>query len=262
MRTDYIDTPDHSSAGASRTSSIERLGRKKWRVEGFDAASVISDHTSARIPWTIEEAITDFVVGDVGVHVRKRISDERFLIAETRVVSDQQRHEALLTLSSALQLISAHGAPSLRRALFLMHTSFQALYTGEHIVIYHTNVVPRGTSLVEWGRRDESPAKDLPTWLTAFKTGGVAEEPTTRALADLIAHLEGALEKGDFALLDDVMDKLDMTSVHPTVIVAILRVTYPMRRSLEGWLTFRDRVRAELKRQRLNVDKILRGLTQ
>ena len=221
----------------------------------------MADHTSAQVLQTLEEAIADLILADFVVPVWKPRSKERFLIAQIKDVSDKARHEALLAISSAVGLAATYDAPSLYRVLALMLIRPQVAYSGDHIAIFETVPLSAATSLEDWQRRAQRAEGDLPSWLKAFTRSGT-EEPTTRALADLIAQLEDLLAAKEFALLDRIMGEIDVASIHPTVAVAMLRVPYPVRQSLPNWSAFRERVSTDLRRRNMNADKILRGLTQ
>lgn len=144
------------------------------------------------------------------------------------------------------------------------------------VLIVTASEISELVSLSDWARRlkDEEqsasfadstvsdvPSKitRLPDWILSF-SGSSKQEPTTSELASLLADLEKCARAGDLRLIDHVLEQLDAESFHETVLVAILRITFPLRQSLANWVSFRERVADELSNRQLDTDRVLRGL--
>jgi hypothetical protein len=81
-------------------------------------------------------------------------------------------------------------------------------------------------------------------------------------LSFLAKDINGYVSRGDSAHVDEFLQVVAVKGMEPSVLVGILRITYPHTDTLESREVFYDRVRSELLRvlPLAAVDELLRGV--
>jgi hypothetical protein len=94
-------------------------------------------------------------------------------------------------------------------------------------------------------------------WLARLE---LSNRATSDELITTINRLNIVLKDRDFALMDVIFRKLDVTKISPEMMLAFIRTTFAARSKLGEWCKLRDRVRAELSSRGYDPDILLRGL--
>lgn len=89
-----------------------------------------------------------------------------------------------------------------------------------------------------------------------------ASEPLKPAdIMPVMAGLTQLLEANRFEDVDRLLKSVKVSHAAPEIMVALLRITYPVRgKRLRHWSKLLRDVRAELSARHLDTERILRGL--
>ena len=87
------------------------------------------------------------------------------------------------------------------------------------------------------------------------------EQCSKEVLAKFIHELKSLLIYNNTELVDQIFDSLDYSKLSPHIIVASLRITFPIRSALNNWKSALISAREELTTRNIDTDKILAGLS-
>jgi hypothetical protein len=80
-------------------------------------------------------------------------------------------------------------------------------------------------------------------------------------LASIVGGLQRLMSNRAFSVIGTVFRSLELVDLSPKVIVALLRVTFPMRAEVPEWRLFlRSKAKPALRAKGLEPDVVLRGL--
>ncbi len=104
-----------------------------------------------------------------------------------------------------------------------------------------------------------SPAEAMPSWMSEVLEAGRDERP--RAVRSrLLGRLQDLVAADRMVEVDEVLDQVDVGSLHDLVLVTLVRGTFPFRAGLSRWVPFRNRVSAEFASRGHDVDDAMYGL--
>ncbi len=96
-------------------------------------------------------------------------------------------------------------------------------------------------------------------WLKLIEDQGLVAT-TPKQLAGYIVGINSLIRSGEFKLLDHALQKIEPNSMSIELMIAIVRSTYPVRRKLDNWAVFLEKIAQQISGLGKDSQKLLAGL--
>lgn len=96
-------------------------------------------------------------------------------------------------------------------------------------------------------------------WLAEFYDQH-SHASTAEEIFPLISGIGEMFQNKQYGAVDRVLSEAELATLSPTVMITLVRTTYPARKKLDHWSTAVEAVKDQLDSQGLDAKRLLRGL--